>query len=124
MCWLSPTDTAKKVVSYSVDVCVGGFSDQCDSMPSLRIMCCSDVFIFVYKGMFEGKHLKEKKYTLIFVATVFARMQGSDKLIAFIAVYCDGFPCKYLNSFFALSTCVRETERKRETVRVMEYMSV
>lgn len=47
MCWLSPTDTAEEVVSYSVDVCVGGSSDQCDSMPSLWIMCCSDVFFFV-----------------------------------------------------------------------------
>lgn len=59
MCRLSPTDTAEEVVSYSVDVCVGGSSDQSDSMPSLRIMCCSDVFIFVYEGMWEGKCLKE-----------------------------------------------------------------
>lgn len=58
MCWLNPTDTAEEVVSYSVDVCVGGSSDQCDSMPSLRIMYRSDVFIFVYKGMAKGKYLK------------------------------------------------------------------
>lgn len=45
-------------MSYSVDVCVGGSSDQCDSMPSLRIMYRSNVFIFVYKGMAEVKYLK------------------------------------------------------------------
>lgn len=76
MCWLSPTDTAEEVVSYFVDVCVGGSSDQCDSMPWLRIMCCSVVFIFIYKGMCEGKCLKERKYILNIY--IFMRIQVSD----------------------------------------------
>lgn len=47
MCWLSPTDTAEEAMSYSVDVCVGGPSDQCDSMTSLWIMCYSIFFLCV-----------------------------------------------------------------------------
>lgn len=68
MCWLSPTDTAEEAMSYFVDGCVGGPSDQCDSMISLRIMCCSDFCVCVWTRAFmkERTVFKRKKVHLDF----------------------------------------------------------